>query len=200
MFVTLFRDRHLEVVDKPTGVPVIPARDGGGSIAGMTGLRVVHRLDADTSGVLVLARSLAGQRMLSAAFAERRVHKEYRAVCAPLPGHSLADTGTCEVPIGEWKRGRVRLGEGRSAVTRWEVLWRVDGRIGVRLEPLTGRTHQLRAHLCHLGAPIVGDETYGGDHGARLYLHAHRLGLPWPGPDDRLEVTSPLPAGFEAPA
>jgi RluA family pseudouridine synthase len=198
VFVTLYRDRHLEVVDKPTGVPVIPARDGGGSIAGLTGLRVVHRLDTDTSGVLVLARSLAGQRLLSEAFAERRVEKEYAAVCVG----TLADNGTCDVPLGEWKRSRVRIGEGRDARTHWSVAWRHDGRIGVRARPVTGRTHQIRAHLCHLGAPIVGDEAYGGPMAPRLLLHALRIVLPWPGPSDRLELHAPLPDGFgpEGPA
>ncbi len=193
--VTLYRDRHLEVVDKPTGLPVIPARDGGGSIAGLTGLRVVHRLDTETSGVLVLARSLAGQRLLSAAFAERRVVKEYMAVCVG----DLPDSGVCEVPLGEWKRGRVRIGEGRAARTEWEVVWRTGDRLGVRARPVTGRTHQIRAHLCHLGAPILGDEDYGAPAAPRLYLHAARIELPWPSASDRLVITSPIPAGFEAP-
>ncbi len=195
MWVSLYRDRHLEIVDKPIGVPVVPGRDGGPSIATQTALRVVHRLDVGTSGVLVLARTLAGQRLMSAAFAEGRVEKVYAAVCSG----KVADRGTCEVPLGEWKRSRVKIGEGRASRTDWEVRWRDERRIGVTAFPRTGRTHQVRAHLSHAGAPIVGDEDYGGPPSARIWLHAWRLTIPWPGPNDRLELVSPLPEGFDPP-
>lgn len=193
MFVTLHRDRHIQILDKPVGVPVVPARDGGNSLATETGLRVCHRLDRDTSGVLVMARSLAGQRQVSEAFATGRVRKQYLAVVVG----ELPDAGEVDLPIGEWKRGRVKIGEGRAARTRFTVRWRAEGRIGVLAEPITGRTHQIRAHLASLGAPLLGDPTYGGPEADRLYLHAWRLRLPWPGPDDALEVEAPVPPGFD---
>jgi tRNA pseudouridine32 synthase/23S rRNA pseudouridine746 synthase/23S rRNA pseudouridine1911/1915/1917 synthase len=193
LFVTLHRDRHIQILDKPVGVPVVPARDGGASVATETGLRVCHRLDRDTSGCLVMARSLAGQRIVSEAFANGRVHKEYLAVVVG----DLPDEGEVDLPIGEWKRGRVKIGEGRAARTRFRVRWRADGRTGVLAMPLTGRTHQIRAHLASLGAPILGDPTYGGPEADRLYLHAWRIRLPWPGPDDALAIESPVPAGFD---
>lgn len=163
---------------------------------GETGLLVVHRLDTDTSGCLVMARSTAGQRMLSEAFATRNVEKTYLAVVVgPLP-----DVGETDAPIGEWKRGRVSVGRGgKHARTAWRVLWREGDRAGVEVWPHTGRTHQIRAHLGALGAPLVGDPTYGGPEAERLYLHAWRIVLPWPGAGDRLVVTSPPPPGFLAP-
>ncbi len=140
-----------------------------------------------------MARSLAGQRMISEAFATGRVHKEYLAVVAG----DLPDEGEVDLPIGEWKRGRVKIGEGRPARTRFRVRWRAGGRTGVLAIPLTGRTHQIRAHLASLGAPIVGDPTYGGPEADRLYLHAWRIRLPWPGPNDELWAEAPPPPGFD---
>ncbi len=194
MFVTLYRDRHLEVIDKPPGIPVVPARDGGDSIVGKTGLLVVHRLDTDTSGALVLARSEHGQRVLSAAFQDGRVGKVYAALCT---GSLPATSGTCDVPLGEWKRSRVKIGEGKASRTAWELLRQEGERLAVVARPQTGRTHQVRAHLCHLGAPIVGDEAYGGVEAARIHLHAWRIDLPWPERDGTLTIEAPLPAGFE---
>lgn len=195
MFVTLYRDRHIVILDKPAGIPTIPPRAGGPSVTWETGLLVCHRLDTDTSGCLVMARSVAGQRRVSEAFAQGRVQKQYAAVVAG----DLPDEGEIDLPIGEWKRGRVSVGQGRDAKTRWRVRWRADGRAGVLAEPLTGRTHQIRAHLSAKGAPILGDPTYGGPPADRLYLHAWRIALPWPGPGDRLEVEAPLPPGFDPP-
>jgi tRNA pseudouridine32 synthase/23S rRNA pseudouridine746 synthase/23S rRNA pseudouridine1911/1915/1917 synthase len=196
LFVTLHRDRHIQVLDKPVGIPVIPGRDGGVSIAGETGLRVCHRLDRETSGCLVMALSLRGQQVLSDAFATGRVHKEYLAVVQGAP----PDSGEIDLAIGEWRRGRVATGAGRPARTRFEVRWRAGGRAGVLAVPLTGRTHQIRAHLASIGAPLVGDPTYGGPDSDRLYLHAWRVRLPWPRPTDETWVESPPPPGFEAPA
>lgn len=193
--VVLYQDRHLVVLDKPIGIPVIPARDQGVSLAGLTGNLVCHRLDRETSGVLVMARSAAGQRLMSMAFAEARVEKSYLAVVTgPMP-----EAATVDVPIGDWKRGRVQIGKGRAAFTTFTRRWTTaDGRSGVLARPTTGRTHQIRAHLCHLGAPILGDIDYGGKPAARLYLHAWRVVLPWPGAQDRLVVEAPVPPGFDA--
>ncbi len=192
MFTVLYSDRHLVILDKPSGLPVIPGRQGGPSIAGESGLLVCHRLDTETSGVLVLARSAAGHRLVNAAFAEGRVEKTYRAVVdQPLP-----DAVDVDLAIGEWRRGRVRVGDGKPAWTGFSVVWRDGARVGVEARPRTGRTHQIRAHLAALAAPIVGDEDYGGTPADRIYLHAARIVLPWPQADSRLVVEAPLPPGF----
>jgi len=188
----LYQDAHLEVVDKPIGVGTQAGRAGEPGLDDLLGLRVCHRLDVGTSGVLVLARTAHGQRVISAAFEAGAVQKTYLALCQ---GH-LPDEGTVDVPLGEWKRGRVQIGKGRPAVTRFTVVARGGGRVTVLAHPETGRTHQVRAHLCSLGAPIVGDEDYGGPPGPRIFLHALRLVLPWPTASDRLTVESPEPPGF----
>lgn len=192
-FPILYRDRHLVVLDKPAGLDTVPDRQGSDSVATRTGLLVCHRLDRGTSGVLVLARSAAGHRLVNAAFAEGRVGKHYLVVVAGEP----ADTFEVDLAIGAWKRGRVAVGEGRPARTRFTTRWRADGRAGVEARPLTGRTHQIRAHLAHAGAPVVGDEDYAGPPADRIYLHAWRLTLPWPGPQDTLTFEAPVPPGFD---
>lgn len=182
------------MLDKPVGTDVVPARATGPSIEIDTGLLVSHRLDRETSGCLVMARTPEGQRQVSRAFAEGRIQKEYLAVVVG----TLPDAGEIDIPIGEWKRGRVQIGRGRPAQTRFEVRWRANGRIGVLVRPLTGRTHQIRAHLASLGAPLLGDPTYGGPDADRLYLHAWRVHLPaWAGGEE-LRIEAPIPPGFDA--
>lgn len=193
MIVTIYRDRHIQVVDKPVGVPVEPGRDGGPSVVAMTGLQATHRLDQETSGCLILARSPEAAARINRLFAERRVEKAYLAVSTG----PIADAGEVEVPLGEWQRGRVVIGRGRPAHTAWTVRWRAEDRSGLTVRPTTGRTHQIRAHLSTVGAPLLGDPTYGGPRADRLYLHAWSLRLPWPGPGDVLELFAPAPAGFD---
>ncbi len=190
----LYQDRHLVVVDKPAGLPTIPPRGGGPNVAAEAGCLVCHRLDADTSGVLVLARSAAGQRLVSVAFETRRVRKGYLAIGRG----ALADHGTCTLALGDWHRGRVQIGRGRAADTAWTVRDRRGADVLVEAFPRTGRTHQVRAHLAASGAPLLGDEAYGGPGGFPLALHAWWLELPWPGPDDVLRLRAPIPAAFSA--
>jgi 23S rRNA-/tRNA-specific pseudouridylate synthase len=158
-------------------------------VSEITGLAPCHRLDVETSGCLVLARPPEGERALQRAFQAGSVRKEYLAVVVG----TLNDEQVVDLPIGEWKRGRVVIGKGRPASTRLTVRWRSDGRVGVLAEPFTGRTHQIRAHLSSLGAPILGDPTYGGPRADRLYLHAWRVCLPWP---EERWVEAPIPPGF----
>ncbi len=190
--VVLYQDAHIEIVDKPVGIGTQGGRAGERGLAELLDLRVCHRLDVGTSGVLVLARTAHGQRVISAAFEGGTVKKTYLALCQG----QLPDEGAVDLPLGEWKRGRVQIGKGRPALTRFTVLARSGTRATVLAHPETGRTHQVRAHLCSVGAPIVGDEDYGGPPAPRIFLHALRLVLPWPTAGDRLTIESPEPPGF----
>lgn len=193
MFPLLYQDPQVVVIDKPSGVPVSPTPGGAQSIEEALGLLIVHRLDVETSGALVLARTTEAQRRLNSAFHERRVGKRYRAVCVGTPP---AEAGLIDTPLGDWKRGRVSIGRGRPAQTRWRVVWMADGRVGIEAEPITGRTHQVRAHLSEIGMPILGDDAYGAPVSSRVWLHAQQLALPWPSVTDRLVIEAPLPDGF----
>lgn len=188
----LYEDRHLVVLDKPVGIPVIPPREGGASVATETGYLVCHRLDTDTSGCLVMAKTAAGHRMMNLAFSEGRVRKTYTVVAEG----NLPEEGEVRLAIGTWRRGRVSVGEGKSAITRYRVEWRRGTLLGALAWPLTGRTHQIRAHFSAAGAPLVGDPTYGGPIADRLMLHAWQVELPWPRPGDRLCLSAPIPFSF----
>lgn len=164
-------------------------------------LGIVHRLDRATSGVMICARNLATASYLSRQFAERKVKKVYLALVSSLPGHSAA---RINLPIRRSRRAPSTFvvdGNGKVAITDYTVQKEYpDGRAFLELRPLTGRTHQLRVHLAHLGCPIVGDAVYGHAHYRdRLMLHAYRLEISIPGQDgaERRIFTAPLPADFQ---
>ena len=164
-------------------------------------LSIVHRLDRATSGVMICARNLATASYLSRQFAERKVKKVYLALVSSLPGHLAA---RINLPIRRSRRAPSTFvvdGNGKVAITDYTVQKEYpDGRALLELRPLTGRTHQLRVHLAHLGCPIVGDAVYGHAHyGDRLMLHAYRLEISIPGQDgaERRIFTAPLPADFQ---
>jgi tRNA pseudouridine32 synthase/23S rRNA pseudouridine746 synthase len=189
----LWRDDALIAVDKPAGQLSVPGR--GAALADCTWTRargqwpdalVVHRLDQATSGLMLFARGLHVQRVLSRAFAERGVDKRYIAV---VHGLLTDDTGRIELPLAaDWpQRPRQRIDHeaGKPARTDWQVLQRDAARQRTRLllQPVTGRTHQLRVHLAALGHAIVGDALYATAHDAaepRLLLHASELQLAHP--------------------
>jgi tRNA pseudouridine32 synthase/23S rRNA pseudouridine746 synthase len=187
-------DADLVVVDKPAGLLSVPGRGADKQdcawsrvAAAFDDARVVHRLDMATSGLLLLARGAAMQRLLSLAFAERRVRKHYVAV---VDGSPADDEGEVDLPlIADWPRRprqKVDPVHGKPSLTRWRVLSRDGRRTRLLLEPVTGRSHQLRVHMAALGWPIVGDALYGraGHEAPRLLLHAQALRLPHP-VDDR---------------
>jgi RluA family pseudouridine synthase len=216
----LYEDAALVMVDKPAGVPVIPAPGWpldttihGRATAQFGGrLWVVHRLDRDTSGVLVFARSAAAHRALSQAFERRVVHKTYEALVAGAPAPS---TGTIAIPLHDARRGKTRtatLGEGgaRAARTGYRVVraWRIRDAVvaRVQLDPETGRHHQIRVHMRALGTPVIGDTVYGrgstplpaGIPDPGLALHARTLDLPHPDDDRRVRGEAPWPPRLAA--
>jgi 23S rRNA pseudouridine1911/1915/1917 synthase len=208
----VWEDEHLLVVDKPAGVVVHPAAGHAsgtlvqalaGRAAGGDPMRpgVVHRLDRDTSGLLVVAKSDAVLRALQEALQARAIEREYLAL---VEGRPPALTGTIDAPIGRDRRVRTRhstdTDDAREAVTHFtiEEALPTTTRRRVRLE--TGRTHQIRAHLLAIGHPVAGDPEYGhaGLLGLeRQFLHAARLAFTHPVTGEPLEITSPLPGDLE---
>jgi 23S rRNA pseudouridine1911/1915/1917 synthase len=207
-FAVRYEDDDLLVVDKPAGVVVHPARGhasgtlsqalagvAGGGEEGRAG--IVHRLDRDTSGLLVVARSTEAHRRLKHALQAREITRGYVAL---VEGRPPARTGTIEAPIGRDRRVRTRMSTDtdapRDAVTHFAVAEALPRTtlLDVRLE--TGRTHQIRVHLEAIGHPVVGDPEYGtaGRLGlGRQFLHAARLAFAQPFTGASIDVDSPLP-------
>ena len=210
----LYEDEAVVAIDKPPGIVVHPSpgtRHGTvvnallhrlASVAGVGDPErpgIVHRLDRDTSGVLLVARSVAALEGLARQFRERQITKRYVAI---VRGRLMPAAGVIDRPIGrhpqERKRMSVRSRRGRAAVTRWEILEYLPGATLVRLAPETGRTHQLRVHLAALGHPVVGDRVYGvrkakGPVFSRQALHAEEIRFTHPTTGQLVVVASPLP-------
>ena len=173
----------------------------GEPLAGIAGVGrpgIVHRLDKDTSGLLVVAKTDEAQASLMRQFGTRTIDKEYVAL---VRGAAPAPRGRIEAPVGRHPRDRQRMAvvaDGREAVTEYEQLGAAGGYTLLSLRPKTGRTHQLRAHLAYLGLPIAGDLRYGGGPGPRdlqrQFLHAARLTFDRPLDGRRLNAWSELPA------
>jgi 23S rRNA pseudouridine1911/1915/1917 synthase len=202
----IFEDEHLLVVDKPAGLVVHPGagnRSGTlvnallnrGIVGGEDPERpgVVHRLDRDTSGLIMLAKSEEAYSGLVAALSARRVKRTYRAL---VVGEGLPLTGTVDSPVGRDPENPTLMtaGIGKPAVTHFEVLHESAGHamLLVRLE--TGRTHQIRVHLSAIGYPVYADPLYGeAIPGRRLWLHAERLTFIHPVTGEALQFESPIP-------
>lgn len=200
------QDDHLVAVNKPAGLLSEAARAlSAANLLGLASARfgpltLFHRLDRDTSGVVLLTRRGAINRYLDAAFKTGAVQKEYLAVVAGP--QRLAGQGAIDARLGPHPRRRDMMAAvqrgGQRAVTRYQVIAEAEGLQWVRLWPETGRTHQLRVHLASVGAPIVGDRLYNPawQQAARLMLHAWRITLPaasdWP----ERTLAAPLPADF----
>jgi 23S rRNA pseudouridine1911/1915/1917 synthase len=203
-----WRDEHLLIVDKPPGLVVHPARghrEGtlsqllSGTAAGGDPERagIVHRLDRDTSGLMVVARSEEVHRRLQAALRKRLIVREYLTL---VEGTPPARTGTIEAPIGRDPRVRTRMAVGgagaREARTHYTLERRLGGVSLLRLLLDTGRTHQIRVHMRAIGHPVCGDPEYGtaGMLGLeRQFLHAARLSFEHPITGERIDVSSLLP-------
>jgi 23S rRNA pseudouridine1911/1915/1917 synthase len=230
----LYQDEYLAVVNKPPGMVVHPARghwsgtlasalqyhfgQALSSVGGATRPGIVHRLDRDTSGVILVARSDMAHAKLSAQFQHRTIEKEYFALVVGVPDH---DRDFIDGPIGIHPLHRQKMAirrdepDARHAQTYYEVLERFDRFAAVKLLPKTGRTHQIRVHLSHLGCPVLCDRHYGGRSQItrgdicrdpsdttvlleRQALHARRLRFVHPASGEPLEVEAPLPADMAA--
>jgi 23S rRNA pseudouridine1911/1915/1917 synthase len=220
-----YEDRDVIVVDKPAGLVVHP---GAGNPAGtlqnallahdrklakLPRAGIVHRLDKDTTGLLIVARSESARTTLAEALAARSIHREYQAVCVGV----MTAGGKVDAPIDRHPVDRLRMAvraSGREAITHYRVIERFRRHTWVRVMLETGRTHQIRLHLSHAGYPIVGDPVYGRrlviPRGAtaefaemlrgfrRQALHAAKLSFPHPRDGRMIEVESKLPADIRA--
>jgi tRNA pseudouridine32 synthase/23S rRNA pseudouridine746 synthase len=199
----IYQDDLVIVADKPAGLLSVPGKLEGRKDCLESRLRaafwdslLVHRLDCDTSGVMIFARTKAAQGFLGQEFEQRRAKKVY---VARVAGVMVEDRGRVELPIGaDWEfrpRQKVDFESGRAAVTEFEVVERLPGETRVRLFPQTGRSHQLRVHMQALGHPILGDPIYSSDSKdyARLMLHAEVLGLHHPGTKAWVEFRAECP-------
>lgn len=208
-FTVTYEDEHLLVVDKPAGLVVHPARGhrtgtlaqalagvgAGGDEPWRAG--IVHRLDRDTSGLLVVAKRDEVHRALKALLSARHMRRQYLAL---VEGRPSAQTGTIDAPIGRHRRERTLMAidsdQPRQARTHFEIERALPTTTLLRLSLETGRTHQIRVHLAAIGNPVCGDPQYG--HGGvlgleRQFLHAARLAFEHPVTGEALDVRSPLP-------
>jgi len=208
----IYEDEALLIIHKATGMVVHP---GAGNWTGtlVNGLLyyckalqklednlrpgIIHRLDKDTSGLLVAAKNLSCQQKIAAQFAARTVEKEYVAICCGNPPNRLFESAIRRHPKD---RKKMFCSEsGKEAVTNFKSLAHNEQISIVTAKPKTGRTHQIRVHLQHLGHPVLGDPVYGhlglntSLHAPRLLLHAHKLSFTHPLTDERLQFTAPIP-------
>jgi 23S rRNA pseudouridine1911/1915/1917 synthase len=220
-----YEDAHLLVVNKPPGLVVHPGagrRTGTlaaallyhcrGQLSGIGGVErpgIVHRLDRDTSGLLLAAKTDASHRRLSADLKARRIRREYLAIVRGVPGR---EKDTVDAPIGRHFTRRTEMAvveRGRRAVTRWKVQERFRGAALLEVTLETGRTHQVRVHLAHIGHPVLGDPVYGRGRVAkkgeelppgliaRQALHAFRLRFTHPATGEEKTIEAPPPEDFQ---
>ncbi len=212
----VYEDDDVIVVNKPRGMVVHPAPghpDGtlvnallfhcGDSLSGIGGEKrpgIVHRIDRDTSGLLIAAKNDFAHQHLSAQLADRSLSREYEAV---VRGRLREDEGTVFAPIGRHPVDRKRMAVtergSRPAVTHWSVIARYNGYTHVRCKLETGRTHQIRVHMAYIGHPLLGDEVYGRGTEKGLTgqcLHARRLRFVHPRTEEHVELSVPLPDYF----
>jgi len=208
----IYQDGDIIVVDKPAGLTVHPAPGHPSGtlvnallamcpdlkgIAGTLRPGIVHRLDKDTSGLMVVAKNDRAQRSLSHQLKEREVHKTYLALVRGVP---KPREGVIEAPIGRHPKNRKKMAVvagGRDSVTKYRTREEIAGGVYslLEVEPVTGRTHQIRVHMSALGHPVVGDATYGkrSDVIERQFLHAWKLAFAMPLGGRTVEFESPLP-------
>lgn len=208
--LVIYKDNNIIVLNKPSGLAVQGGTNTSRHIDGMLDAlqfeydespKLVHRIDKDTSGVLVLARNRQNAELLTQAFRERELHKTYLALVRGVPRQ---DSGQIKANLEKIGEKVAIIEEGKKAITDYEVLDKVGERFAlVRAMPLTGRTHQIRAHMEHIGCPIVGDDRYYGEERIRynnltdkLYLHSYKIDLSGVY-NKKLVLSAPLPEHFK---
>lgn len=213
----LYEDEDVLVVDKPKGMVVHPAPGHysgtlvnavlwhcKGQLSGINGVLrpgIVHRIDRDTTGSLIVCKNDLAHRAIAAQLKEHSLNRTYRAI---VHGVLEAEEGTIDAPIGRDERDRKRMAvnkkNGKEAVTHYKVLERFREHTYIECRLETGRTHQIRVHMTSIGHPLLGDEIYGtrktSFHLEGQTLHAHRLGFIHPASGSYVEVEAPLPAYF----
>ncbi|MFQ3665932.1 MAG: RluA family pseudouridine synthase [Sphingomonadaceae bacterium] len=217
----VFEDAHLVVVDKPAGLVVHPAAgnpDGtlvnallhhcGGRLSGIGGVArpgIVHRIDKDTSGLLVVAKTDPAHRGLARQFAAHRILRRYVAVVLgmPTPPSGRIETNLARSDANRMRMAAVAPPRGKPAITHWRLLEPLRGSACIECRLETGRTHQVRAHMAHIGHPLVGDQLYGGRRVmafgiGRQALHAAQLGFQHPVTGENLEFNSPISSDIQA--
>ncbi|MFQ5646596.1 MAG: RluA family pseudouridine synthase [bacterium] len=219
----VYEDQDLAVINKPAGLVVHPGSGHGrhtmvnallfhcrdlSGIGGELRPGIVHRLDKDTSGIVVVAKHDAAHLALSEQFARREIRKIYYAL---VSGRKIAAAGIIDKPVGRHPVHRqkmaVRPEQGREAVTRYRILQRFGSLAFLEVKPKTGRTHQIRVHLAYIGCPIMGDQVYRGRSQITLgtesvmfhrqALHAGKLAFTHPSTGERVEFDAPLPADMQ---
>ncbi len=227
----IYEDEHIVAINKPPRMVVHPAKGHWSgtmtaalafhfkslsSIGGPTRPGIVHRLDRDTSGVILVAKTDQAHAALGQQFQDRTVEKEYYAIVTPVPDR---DRDIVDKPIGEhpYQREKKAIRENhrssRAAVSMYEVIEKLDGFALIRIKPKTGRTHQIRVHMAHVGCPVACDRLYGGRSRLtigdlnrsddktvvldRQALHARKITFDHPASGERMELESPLPADME---
>ena len=227
----VYEDADLLVIDKPAGLVVHPgAGNPDGTLLNallhhhadlslLPRAGIVHRIDKDTSGLLVVAKTLPAQTALTMQLADKTVYREYEAIVAGV----MTSGGTVDAPIDRHPADRTRMAvvqrrndddsRGRDAVSHYRVITRFRGHTHIKVQLETGRTHQIRVHMNHIGHPLIGDPVYGGrlrlpkggsatminavQSFARQALHARRLGLIHPATGETMSWESPLPADMQ---
>ena len=215
-FKIIYKDDDLLVIDKPAGLAVHPAPGHpahtliNALLSHLSDLPdtgsplrpgIVHRLDKDTSGLMLVARNISAHTSLSNQFKARSVTKAYLVL---VKGHLTPEDGIIEAPVGRDPRNRKRMavvaeGRGRQARTQYRVIDYIDSYTLLEVMPETGRTHQIRVHLSAIGYPVVGDPTYGvkSPSLSRQFLHASRLGFHLPSSGEYVEFESRLPPDLQ---
>lgn len=211
----IFEDKHIVVINKESGMTVHPGagrptgtlvnallfrcKDLSG-IGGVERPGIVHRIDKDTSGIIVCAKNDKAHLSLSTQFKERQVKKIYKAIVSGVVKNAK---GRIDIPIGRDRKDRKKMSsrtsKGKNAVTEFKVVERYKDTSLLEITILTGRTHQIRVHLAHIGYPVVGDAIYGKkkDKSKHLMLHAEKIGFNHPETLDYMELSAPMPDYFK---